>query len=653
MYSHTRLLACIFTLLVFSQPSPASESSRPDGIRAFLQQGEYNLAIKAAHTILSQPDVTEHERYELLHVLAEAEEKFAEMGHYARIEIALRAYEDLNKEFPEKFGPDKLQWKIALLNWKHGDFNRADTAAQVILQDHAKSPEAKKAALMHARHLITEKRFQAARSVLLIHFGLNPNINAKEETQGLVWLAVIDEAESRTKQAYKLMQRAYGKHPTVIQSNAMIYASYIRLLDLYSEREELLTHIDLFIKKHIASPEAPEIRLLQANALTAQGKTQDAEIVYGILADHHANFAIGKKALMRKMMLKIKNTQDEKALSQALTTLSNLASTHQLTDIEAEAQLYQAQLLVRLSHTDSKYIDRAIYLYALVVASENPAFVDTALEDGSILLGERLHTLLEQRDWLQAVLLWKRYPQLRPAKADKLSFRIAQAYIQLMDYSHAEQILDGLYEQAKDTVWGQRIMLELARLWTERKDTDSVTKIMRWLTSQEHTLYRQDMLLIVATAQNEQGKASAARQTLTGVVPEDLTPVLRRTYWHTRAKINQSLQRWHIAAESWRRLAELSQGGEKWTYVYAQADATIQSKDYLNAENILLLIPETEQTAAWHYSLALCARNTGRWKKAEEHLIPLSKGDAADNYTMRARLMLADKSSEQLIREQQ
>jgi len=653
MYSHARLLACIFTLLLFAQPSPASESSRPDGIRAFLQQGEYNLAIKAAHTILSQPDLEEQERYELLHVLAEAEEKFAEMGHYSQIEIALRAYEDLNKEFPEKFGPDKLQWKIALLNWEHGDFNRADTAAQLILQNHAKKPEAKKAALMHARHLIKEKRFQAARSVLLIHFGLNPNINAREETQGLVWLAVIDEAENRTEQAYKSMHRAYGKHPAVIESNSMIYSAYIRLLNVYSNREELLSHIDHFIKEHIASPEAPDIRLLQANALTAQGKIKEAEMVYGILADHHANFAIGKKALMRKLMLKIKDTQDEATLSQALTTLSNLASTHQLTEIEAEAQLYQAELLVRLSHADAKYLDRAIYFYALVAASENPSFVDSALKEGPILLGERLHTLLEQEQWLQAVLLWKRYPQLRPAKADKLSFGIAQAYIQLMDYSQAEQILDGLYKKAKDTVWGQRIMLELARIWTEREDADSVTRIMRWLTSQEHTLYRQDMLLIVATAQNEQGKASAARQTLTGVVPEDLTPELRRTYWHTRAKINQALQRWHTAAESWRRLAELSQGSEKWAHVYAQANAEIQSKDFLKAENILLLIPEAERNGAWHYSLALCARNTGRWKKAEEHLIPLSMGDAADNYTMRARLMLAEKSSEQFIRKQQ
>ena len=186
-----------------------------------------------------------------------------------------------------------------------------------------------------------------------------------------------------------------------------------------------------------------------------------------------------------------------------------------------------------------------------------------------------------------------------------------------MDYSHAEEILDALYKPAKDTVWGQRVMLEMARLWTEREDAASVKKIMRWLTSQEHTLYRQDMLLIVATAQNKQGEASAARQTLAGIAPEDLTPELRHTYWHTRAKINLALQRWHTAANAWRHLAELSQGSEKWHYIYAQADAAIQSKDYLEAEKILLQIPDSARSGTWHYALAFvrAIRDDGKKQK--------------------------------------
>jgi len=654
MSSYARLLVPILTLLLFCQPLFASEeASRPDGVRAFLQQGEYSLAIKAAHALLSEPELPEQDRYELLFILAEAEENLTEIGQYVDVTTALRAYEDLNKEFPERFAPEKLQWKIASLNWKHGDFNRADTAAQIILNKHSQTPEAKKAALLHARQLISEKMFQQARSVLLIQFGFNPNTSALEETEGLIWLAVIDEAENSTRKAYKSLQKAYVKHPALIENSAMVYATYIRLLALYSDHETLLSHLDGFIKLHITSPEAPIIRLLQADTLAAQGLPKDAETIYGILADRYNGSAIGTKAFMRKLMLKLKDSQDMVKLGQAISTLSNLAAANQLSEIEAEAQLYQAQLLVRLSHTDAKHLDHAIAYYALVATSDHANFVTPARKDGSNLLNNRLHELLEQEQWLQAILLWKRYPQLRPAKAKKLSFGIAQAYSHLMDYAHAEAILSDLYKQAKGTVWGHRVMLEMAHLWTDREDADSVVKIMRWLTSHEHTLYRQDMLLIVATAQTKRGETSAARQTLASVVPQDLTPELRFTYWLTQAKNNLALQRWHTAADAWRQLAVLSQESEKWHFVYAQADATIQGADYLNAEKILLQIPEAERNGAWHYALALCATNSGRWKTAEEHLIPLSMGDPADNYTMRARILLAEKRSEKFLRQQQ
>jgi tetratricopeptide (TPR) repeat protein len=161
------------------------------------------------------------------------------------------------------------------------------------------------------------------------------------------------------------------------------------------------------------------------------------------------------------------------------------------------------------------------------------------------------------------------------------------------------------------------------------------------------------MLLIVAAAQTKRGESAAARQTLASVTPEDLTPELRYTYWLTQAKNNQALKRWHTAADAWKQLAALSQEPDKWGFVYAQADATIQGTDYLNAEKILLQIPESERNGAWHYALAVCATNSGRWKTAEEHLIPLSMGDPSDNYTMRARILLAEKRSEKFLRQQQ
>jgi len=654
MYPHIWILAFVITLACFSStPSIAESGNRADGIRAFLQQGKYDLAISTAHAILSESELTDDERFGLLLVLAETEEKLAEMRQYSNVETAIRAYNDLHQEFSEKFSQTKWLWKIAWLNWKKRDFDRADIAAQKVLKNHPQALEAKKAALLHARYLIMGRQFPAARKTLLMHFGLNPNVSSSEELEGLVWLAVIDEAESRAKLAYETMHKIYDSHPEVIENNSIVFATYIHLLARFSDHEKTLLSINHFIKKYISTPESPEIRLLQADILSTQEQLQDAETVYGILSDHYGDSSIGKKASMRLLMLKLRGNQDKAILNQAIATLSNLASRHQLSEIETEAQLYQAELSTRLGQSEATYLDRALAFYALAASSEHPGLSATAYTSGSILLSKQLHALLDKQQSLKAVVLWKRYPQLRPKKEHKLSFGIAQAYIHLMDFSYAEEMLDTLYQQSKNTVWGQRVMLEIAHLWVEREDTDSVKKIMHWLANQDHTLYRQDMLLIVTTAQNKQGEASAASQTLTSIVPEDLTPELRHTYWRERAKTNMALKRWHTAADAWLRVAELSQDSEKWHSIYEQANAMILNKDYMKAEEVLLQTPGSERDSAWHFSLALCAQNTGRLKKAEEHLIPLSIADPADNYTIRARLLLAEMRSKQVIMEQQ
>jgi len=652
MYLHVRLLSLVLLLTLFFQPVSAAETgSRPEGIRVFFQHGQYDLAISTAHEILSQPNVPDQERYELLLILARAEEKLAELRHYTHVETAIRSYEALHKEFPKKFTSGNMQWKIAWLSWNSRDFERADVAAQTILQENSREPEAKKAALLHARHLIRKKKFSAARSVLLMHFGLSPDVSAAEEAEGLVWLAVIDEGEHRNRLAYKTMQKTYVVYPNIIEGNALVYATYIRLLTRYANPEILLPHINRFVKRYITSQEAPQIRLLQADTLAAQGRSRDAETVYGILADRHWNSSIGKKAFMRQLMLKLQGSRDKALLNKAISSLSIRASKNQLSEIETEAQLDQAKLWARLGQSDPKYSDRALAFYALVASTENTGFAAHAQKNGSILLGKRLNELLERRQWLKTVVLWKRYPQLRPEKSDRLSFGIARAYMRLMDNAHAEEILIALYKRARGSVWGQRIMLERARIWVERNDADSVKRIMRWLSNHEQTLYRQDMLLIAAEAQNKRGSASTARQTLAGITPEDLMPELRYAYWLARARINLTLQHWHTAADAWRHLASLSKNSEKWRYIYAQADAMIKGKDYAGAEKVLLQIPGGARHDAWHFSMALCAQNTGRWKAAEEQLIPLIKGQSTGNYALRARLLLSEKRSQQVMME--
>jgi len=650
--AYARLLMFVLSPILFFQPGLSAETgNRPEGIRVFFQHGQYDLAISTAHEILSKPNVPDQERYELLLILARAEEKLAEQRHYTHVETAIRAYEALHKEFPKEFTSGKTQWKIASLSWNSHDFERADVAAQSILQENPRGPETGKAALLHARHLIRKERFSTARSILLRYFGLNPNVNAAEEAEGLVWLAVINEREHRNRMAYKTMQKIYAVHPDIIEGNVLVYATYIHLLARYATPEILLPHINRFVKRYIATQEAPKIRLLQADTLAAQGRTRDAETVYGILADRHWDSSIGKKAFMRQLMLKLQGSRDKALLNKAIATLSIRASKNQLSGIETEAQLDQAKLWARLGRFDPKYSDRALAFYALAASAEHTGFAAPAQKDGSILLTKRLNELLARRRWLKAVVLWKRYPQLRPEKSDRLSFDIAHAYMRLMDNAHAEEILTALYKRARGTVWGQRIMLERARIWVDRNDADSVKKIMRWLSNHEQTLYRQDMLLIAAEAQIKSGSASTARQTLSGIAPEDLAPALRHDYWLTRARIYLALQRWHTAADAWRHLASLSENAEKWRYFYARADAMIKNKNYAGAEKVLLRIPGDARHDAWHFSMALCAQNTGRWKAAEEQLIPLSKGLPNGNYTLRARLLLSEKHAQQVMME--
>jgi predicted Zn-dependent protease len=337
-----------------------------------------------------------------------------------------------------------------------------------------------------------------------------------------------------------------------------------------------------------------------------------------------------------------------------LYKLSQVVANNQLSETETEAMLYQARILVRLGVNDAAYLSRATASYAIAASSESSSrFADAARSEGKELLHRHIRNTLEQKQWLQAVVLWKRYPQIRPANSKKLAFGIAQAYIRLMDFMHAEEMLDRLYVEAGNSVWSQRIMLEKARLWADRNDPDGVIKIMQWLAKHEKTLYRQDLLLIVASIQNAQGEASAASQTLANINPHDLTPELRETYWFTRAGINLNLKRWHTAAEAWKQLANANGDDKKWQYVREQADALIQSKDYIDAETILLQMPESEQKAAWHYAMALCAFNTGRWSKAREYLIPLTAPDSDQHYQLRARLLLAQEQADQAKRKHQ
>ncbi|ATX78589.1 Tetratricopeptide repeat-containing protein [Mariprofundus aestuarium] len=655
MHSASVLITTILTILILNTGiCHAADQSDVNNVRSFVMQGETHRAISLARTLLADTSLSNNQRYELLLLLAESEEKLTTARNYDGAELSIRAYQDLHKEYPQRFEAVKMHWKVAWLSWNQRKYDQADSALQAILQEYPHAPEAKKAALLHARYLIQRSKFQNARGVLFRYFGLGTDVSDLEEAEGFVWLAIIDDADGNSKQAFRNMADAYNHHPGVIEKDPFLYAAYIRLLSQYETRQVQSAHIVRFLKKYAAKPEALDVRLLQADILAEQGDIRGADTIYGILASRYRESAVGKRAYIRHLMQQNRDLTDTEKLKELLDKLSRIVANNQLSEIEIEATLYQARTLVRLGANDPAYLSRATASYAIAASSESPSrFVDAARSEGKELLGRHIQSTLEQKQWLQAVVLWKRYPQIRPEKSQKLAFGIAQAYIRLLDFVHAEEMLERLYTEAANSVWSQRIMLEKARLWADRNDPDGVIKIMQWLAKHEKTLYRQDFLLIAASIQNSQEDASAASQTLANINAGDLTPELRKTYWLTKARINLNLKRWHTAAEAWKQLADASEGDNRWQYLLEQADALIQSKGYIEAETALLQLPESEQKAAWHYAMALCALNTGRWSKAREHLIPLSTSDSDPDYQLRARLLLAQEQADQAKRKYQ
>ncbi len=664
------LSSLLLVLLAFPLLAVAGAATGKDNIGALTQNGNYAGKIQRIHAELTHKALTEKKRFALLRSLAATREKQAiAAGFHTETNVAIQAYKALHREFPHQFGEAALLWKTAWLNWQRQNLDRADAAAQALLSGYPHSPEAHKAALLHARFLLKNGRFPAARSILLRYFGLDTNMSDHEQRRGLAWIAVIDEAEGakgEKGQAYHVMQKLMLQDPSVIEGNATIYAAYIRLLNLFSTRRKVLLHAKSFVRRYISTPEAPAVRLLLADTLVRVGRVEQAKQLYGILTSRYGNMSVGKKAFMRRLMLAVKRHPGR--LKATLKSLAEIARENQLSDIEAESWLDQARLLAstgerkenikgrrsassairRLgsNNQESKSLsgnraELALENYALVATSEQPPFTSIGRAEGKFFLSKRLRELLQRKFWLQAVLLWRRFPQLRPGNSRKLAFNVAQAYMRLMDFSDADTLLGQLYLRSAGTIWGQRIMLEKARLWAERGDADTVNKIMRWLSQHEQTLYRPDMLLIVANVQVGKGRASIASQTLANINPADLTPVLDRTYWLTRANISTQLQRWHDAAEAWRHLAADSTGKGKWHALYARVNALMQDANYQGAQDVLTHIPHEARNATWHFYLGLSAYRAGQWKLAKTQwtLLRNSKTETPA-YTLLARYML-------------
>ncbi len=640
-------------------PAFAEPDSRVQGVRIFLSQGNPEQAIQTAEKLLAAPKLSEENRLALLQLIAEAEEFRAAAAHYQDVSRAVDALSTLIKEFPDDVDEAALLWKTAWLYWKSGVDKLALTTARKLKGRFHTSDYATKAWLLMARIHIDQKKYNTARNDLLQH-GIRVEDGSREQALGRVWMAIVDFEEAHFKASFAALDAVYKLRPEIIETEERLFSTYIRMLHYHGNREDALILADRFLKQYVKGIYVPHVRLLRADIQSRQ-KGADLDTVqkeYEILSISEAETTVGKKAFMRKMMLQYRDSNDYGTLKPVIIALKRIASQNQLSEIENESILYQARLWVRVAKEDPDHAPRqattaALEDYARVSGSAYPVFAGQALEEGKQTFIAYVEELVAEQKWMQVVVVWERFPQLRPEglSAARLQFGVAHALRMLMEFEQAEVLLERLYRQSANSVWGHKVMLERARLWLDRGDADGVERVMAWLDENEFTLYRPEMLLLVARMQLKSGNAAAASQTIVSVAATDIAVEERGNYWKARARIAEALSRWYVAAHAWRQYGE-TVGADRSRAVMEQANNMFKAEDYRKAEALYGAVPEDDRDAAWRYRFSICQVHTGKRRQAMERLERLKTEKEAGIYASLAALALAEKQADELLESQ-
>ncbi len=634
----------------------AEPDHRIQSVKIFLNQGNPEQAVRRAGELLASPKLTEESRLALLKLIMEAEIFRATASHYQDVSKAVAAIETLIKEFPDVIDRPELLWEVAWLYWRKGDDELSLIAAGIVKDRFHDSKEATKAWLLIARLHIKHKKYNLARNALLQH-GIRVEEESREQALGNVWIAIVDFEESRFEQAYTGLDTEYRRHPEIIEAEERLFAIYIQMLARHGKSKLAIDYADKFLKQYVKGFYVPHIRLLRADMQREQEGVNLGAIQkeYEIISVGEAETVVGKKAFMRKMMLQYRDHQDYNTLKPVIIALKRIANQNQLSEVEDESLLYQARLWMKVSKEDPDQAPKqattaALEDYARVISSPYPKFVDQALDEGMKAFVDHIDQLIREEKWMQVVVSWERFPQLRPKNwsAAQLRFGVAHALRMLMEYEQSEALLKQLYQQSADSVWGHKVMLEQARLWLDRGDKDGVKRVMAWLSENEFTLYRPEMLLLVARMQLKNGNASAASQTLISVAAVDIALEERGDFWKAQAHIAEKLSRWHVAAYAWRQYSETA-GADKNMAVLEQANNMFKAKDYSKAEALYTLIPEDKRTAAWEYKFSMCQLNTGKLRQATERLERLKLNKEAGIYASLAALALAERQADELL----
>ncbi len=648
------LLLCYMCLL--SQTLMASE--RVDGIRVFLNNGSPEQSIRMSQALLGNETLKDKERFELLSLIADAQEMRSQAQYYDDISLAVNAIKALIKEFPDRIDAPELTWRLAWLHWKHGDEKVALKYARELRSDYPNNKESVQAAMLMARIYIGQRKWNEARSSL-IQYGLGVALDSREEALAKAWLAVVDIAEGRNVIALKQLDGAFKKYPNEVRRDEHLWFTYIQLLHMGNRDKEAMKQADGFLNDYLSGDYVALVRLLRADLwLLHRAKSLDRiEREYDLLAEQEAGEKLGKKAFMRKLMIAHQNSQDYHTLKPVIIALKGLADRNQLSSIENEAQLDLARLWRRLNHSDPKRSPKQIDMVSLdlfsrVAHSEIKDYRAVALHEGIIFFEQKLQEFLAAEKWVEVVAIWERFPVFRRDNLDvaRLQLGVAHALRMLMAYEQAEVLLRKLYKRANGSVWGQKVMLERARLWLDRGDAAGVGRVLAWLDEHEFTLYRPEMLLLVARMQLQENKPTAASQSIIAIAVDDITIEERLTYWKVRAGIAEKLKHWHMAARAWQEYVFMP-GADAAMGLIEQANNVFKAKDYQKAESLYAQVDEKRRDAAWLYHYSICQLKTGKYKQALESLEAQSQDASAGIYASLAALAIVDKKAKTLLKE--
>ncbi|MBL4775043.1 MAG: tetratricopeptide repeat protein [Mariprofundus sp.] len=647
------LLLCLPAVAI-SQDGDAAQPAR-----VYLNSGNPEQAIKTARRVLRKLNLPSEDRLALLSLIAKAEIMRVSHQRYEKVSRAIDAIGIVLREFPDSRDSAELRWQLAWTWWKSGNHKQAISAAREIITQDQQANNLRRAWLLMARIHIQQRNFSYARSDLL-QYGLQVKHRSRQQATGMAWMSIIDIGEMRHAVAFKNMHTVYNKWPDLIRTDPELFAAYIQLMHQQNNEKETLQLSEIFIGQYIHTDHAAPIRLIHADIRSQQdNRIDDAIQEYGILADKEAETLIGRQAFMRKMMLEFRHKTDRDSLIPVMISLKKIATDNQLSIIEDEAMLDLARLWVRLQENDNVATSKknqskapALQAYAHATISLEPNIAKAAAREGSAWMSQSIEAALAQQQWIKAVSIWRQFPQLRPRKHQSQTLRlgIAHAMRMLMLFEPAETILQTLYSENKFSLRGERTMLELAKLWMDRQDENGVKKIMRWLNRHEFSMYRPEMLLIVARMQLAQKKAEQARQTLSSVRSNDITDASRASYWQSKADISEALSQWHSAARAWGKYRQ-SKGADAALGLSNQADNLFSAQEFPQALKLYQQMPEEVRDAAWEYHMGISEMRTGASKQGTERLQQLAAIADGGRFTSLAKLALADKQASILLGE--